>query len=64
MELVKTLLGTTDLPIARIAERTGFPHPEYLTVVFRRATRMTPRQFRERHRLADSGLSATVRGKP
>ncbi|RME72390.1 MAG: helix-turn-helix domain-containing protein [Verrucomicrobia bacterium] len=50
LEHVKTLLGTTDLPVARIAELTGFTHPEYLTVVFRRATGTTPRHFREKHR--------------
>lgn len=60
LEQVKTLLGTTDLPIARIAERTGFPHPEYLTVVFRRATGLTPRQFRERHRLAGTAPAGTA----
>lgn len=50
LERVRQMLSETDLPIARIAERTGFAHPEYLSVVFRRATGETPRAWRRRHR--------------
>jgi LacI family transcriptional regulator len=43
---VKQLLGETDLPLYLIAERTGFDHVEYLSVVFKRETRLTPSEFR------------------
>jgi len=50
LERVKALLATTALGIAAIAERVGFEHAEYLSVAFRRATGLTPREFRQRHR--------------
>jgi LacI family transcriptional regulator len=43
---VKQLLVETDLPLEQIAERAGFPHVEYLSVVFRREVEMRPSQFR------------------
>jgi LacI family transcriptional regulator len=43
---VKQLLGETDLPLYLIAERTGFEHVEYLSVVFRREAGTTPSAFR------------------
>ncbi len=43
---VKQLLGETDLPLYLVAERTGFEHVEYLSVVFRRETGRTPSEFR------------------
>lgn len=45
----KDLLAQTILPLATIAERTGFSHGEYLSVVFKREFGITPKQFRERH---------------
>jgi LacI family transcriptional regulator len=42
----KQLLAETDLKLERIAELTGFQHPEYLSVVFKRETGQTPGQFR------------------
>lgn len=44
---VKQLLSETDLPLYLIAERTGFEHVEYLSVVFKRETGTTPTAFRE-----------------
>ena len=44
---VKQLLGETDLTLAAIGKRTGFRHVEYLTVAFKRATGVTPTQFRK-----------------
>ncbi len=44
---VKQLLSETDLPLYLIAERTGFEHVEYLSVVFKRETGATPTAFRE-----------------
>lgn len=43
---VKQLLSATDLPLYLIAERTGFEHVEYLSVVFKRETRSTPSAYR------------------
>ncbi len=43
---VKQLLGETDLPLYLVAERTGFEHVEYLSVVFKRETGRTPSRWR------------------
>ena len=43
---VKQLLGETDLPLYLVAERTGFEHVEYLSVVFKRETGRTPSAWR------------------
>ena len=43
---VKQLLGETELPLSSIAERTGFAHVEYLSVVFKRETGVTPSGYR------------------
>jgi LacI family transcriptional regulator len=45
---IKELLMETDLPLNRIAELTGFEHPEYMSVVFKRETDETPGRFRKR----------------
>lgn len=44
---VRQLLAETDLPLYLIAERTGFEHVEYLSVVFKRETGRTTSVFRE-----------------
>lgn len=44
---VKQLLAETELPLYAIAERTGFEHVEYLSVVFKREMRVTPSRWRE-----------------
>ncbi len=41
------LLADTNLSVAQIAHKVGFPHPEYFTVVFKTTTGKTPRQYRE-----------------
>lgn len=43
---VKQLLAETKLTLYQIAERTGFEHVEYLSVVFKRETGTTPSKFR------------------
>jgi LacI family transcriptional regulator len=43
---VKTLLEETEWSITRIAEETGFDHPEYMMVQFKRETGFTPTQWR------------------
>ncbi len=50
MAEVRRLLAETDASIAEIAERAGYPHPEYLTVAFRRAEGVTPRDWRSQRR--------------
>ena len=43
---VKQLLTETDLSLVDIAGRTGFDHPEYLSVAFKKNTGTTPRRYR------------------
>jgi LacI family transcriptional regulator len=50
IERVKSLLATTDLPLAVIAERIGFEHIEYMSVAFKRATGVAPSEFRARNK--------------
>lgn len=45
---VRELLLSTDLSAERIAALCGFEHPEYLHVVFKRITGMTPGEFRRK----------------
>jgi LacI family transcriptional regulator len=46
MQRVKELLAGTNLSLAEIAERTGFKHVEYLTVVFKRECGHPPSVYR------------------
>jgi LacI family transcriptional regulator len=50
IDRVRQLLAETDVPIARIADMTGFESPSYLSAVFRRETGESPREFRDKHR--------------
>jgi LacI family transcriptional regulator len=43
---VEQLLAETDLPLATIAARAGFRHPEYMTVAFTRRHGMAPSRWR------------------
>ncbi|HWL07991.1 MAG TPA: DNA-binding transcriptional regulator [Planctomicrobium sp.] len=43
---VQTMLIQTKLSLKEIAFRTGFEHPEYLTVAFKRLTGLPPSEFR------------------
>lgn len=47
---VEQLLRETDLPLATIAERSGFRHTEYLTVAFKRRHGTAPSQWRKQFR--------------
>jgi LacI family transcriptional regulator len=47
----RELLAETDLSLAEIAARTGFDHPEYFSVVFKRETSESPGRLRRRMRL-------------
>jgi LacI family transcriptional regulator len=48
LKRVKQLLAETDLPLEAIALRTGFAHPEYLSVVFKREIGEPPGEYRRR----------------
>jgi LacI family transcriptional regulator len=50
LDRVRQLLTDTDLPLYTIAERTGFEHVEYLSVVFKRETKLTPSRYRAKSR--------------
>jgi len=50
LDRVKALLAQTDLPLTEIAERCGFAHVEYLSVVFKKKAGVPPSQYRARHR--------------
>lgn len=46
---VKALLTETDLPLAQIAERSGFAHVEYMSAAFKKIVGMPPRHYREKN---------------
>jgi LacI family transcriptional regulator len=60
IERAKELLAETDLSLAAIARRTGYAHVEYLSVVFKRETGLSPSAYRE-HARAHGGASAFPR---
>lgn len=44
---IKQLLTETDFTLERISELSGFEHPEYMSVVFKRLFGQTPGQYRK-----------------
>ncbi len=44
---IKQLLTETDFTLERISELSGFEHPEYMSVVFKRLAGQTPGRFRK-----------------
>jgi LacI family transcriptional regulator len=48
----KQLLVETDFSLALVAEKVGFEHAEYLSVIFKKKTGVTPGQFRTEARVA------------
>ncbi|HVR84831.1 MAG TPA: DNA-binding transcriptional regulator [Planctomycetota bacterium] len=46
IDRVKQLLAETDHSLERIATLSGFDHPEYMSVAFKRETQTTPGKFR------------------
>jgi LacI family transcriptional regulator len=50
IEKAKHLMDSTNLPLSRIAERSGFHDVSFLGKSFRRETGMTPTQYRRRTR--------------
>jgi len=47
---VKQLLSETSFTLEHIAELSGFEHPEYMSVAFKRTCGLTPGQYRRQHR--------------
>lgn len=47
---IRQLLIETDFPLKKIAELTGFEHVEYMCVLFKRLTGMTPGSCRKKYR--------------
>ncbi|PTY08897.1 AraC family transcriptional regulator [Opitutaceae bacterium EW11] len=47
---IRQLLIETDFPLKKIAELTGFEHVEYMCVLFKRLTGMTPGECRKKFR--------------
>jgi LacI family transcriptional regulator len=50
LQRVEELLIQTDLSLGAIADRTGFEHSEYLSVIFKRKIGISPTEFRQRNR--------------
>ena len=48
IQRIKELLRETDYTLAHIADLVGFEHPEYMCVVFKKSTNMTPNQYRHK----------------
>jgi LacI family transcriptional regulator len=49
-EQAKSLLDSTELPVARISDRLGFHQPSYLSAVFKKETGLSPAKYRSRSR--------------
>lgn len=50
LDRAKSLLATTDMPIPKVAEKSGYGSPEYMSGVFRAAVGITPLKYRNRMR--------------
>jgi LacI family transcriptional regulator len=50
LDRAKMFLAETALPLAQIAERTGFSHAEYFSAVFKRHLKMPPSRYRALNR--------------
>jgi len=51
LKQLKQLLVETDYTLDRVAELAGYQHPEYMHAVFKKATSLTPNQYRQRFTL-------------
>lgn len=52
LDRAKQLPAETDSSLARVAEKLGFEHAEYLSVIFKKKSGQTPGQFRAQARVA------------
>ena len=48
VEKIRQLLFETNFPLKKIAELAGFEHVEYMCVVFKRLTSVSPGEYRKR----------------
>ncbi|QXD24562.1 helix-turn-helix transcriptional regulator [Opitutia bacterium ISCC 51] len=51
IQKVKQLLLETNYTLAHIASLTGFEHPEYMSVVFKKNNGMTLNQYRQKFKI-------------
>lgn len=51
IQKIKQLLLETNYTLAHIASLTGFEHPEYMSVVFKKITGLTLNQYRQKFRI-------------
>jgi LacI family transcriptional regulator len=58
IQQAKRLLSTTDWPVSRVADASGFSGATRFGIVFRRATGLTPTQYREERVLKSAGPHA------
>ncbi len=52
LDRVCRLLAESDLPLAEVAQKTGFEHPEYMSRLFKKKMGITPGEFRRNPGLA------------
>jgi LacI family transcriptional regulator len=50
LDRAKQLLAQSDIPVSLVAERIGLAHAEYLNVIFKKKTGLTPGKYREQAR--------------
>jgi LacI family transcriptional regulator len=50
LEIAKTLLVETDMPVDKIAEKSGFSYTSNMRRAFLMHTNMLPRKYRQLHR--------------
>lgn len=55
----KQLLAETDFSLAMVADKVGFEHPEYLSVIFKKKTGLTPGEFRVQSHIATNAERLT-----
>ncbi len=48
IEEAKRLLANSSMSISEIAEELNYPHPQQLSVAFKKETKMTPKEYRKR----------------
>lgn len=62
VEQAKNLLAEPEMPVKQVAEKCGFDHPNSFARAFRRATGLSPREFRQRS-ASGAGPSVDMRRK-
>jgi LacI family transcriptional regulator len=60
----KQLLAETDFPLSLVAEKIGLEHAEYLNVIFKKKTGITPGRFRDQALAVELGRTQLATGNP